>query len=66
MTADEVRALLRTEIEKSGSAKAWAALHSVSDTLVSDTLNARREPAQAIMRGLGLERETIYYRKGAE
>lgn len=62
MTADEVRTLLRTEIEKAGTAKAWAATHGVSVTLVSDTVNGRREPAQAIMRGLGLERETIYYR----
>lgn len=62
MTADEVRALLRTEIEKVGTAKAWAELHGVSITLVSDTVNGRRDPAQAIMRGLGLERQTIYYR----
>lgn len=62
MTADEVRALLRTEIEKAGTAKAWAERHNVSVTLVSDTVNGRREPAQAIMRGLGLGRETIYYK----
>jgi hypothetical protein len=62
MTADDVRTLLRKEIEKAGTAKAWAAAHDVSVTLVSDTVNGRREPAQAIMKGLGLGRETIYYR----
>jgi hypothetical protein len=65
MTADEVRALLRREIDQTGSAKAWAEQNGVSAQYVSDTLNARREPSHAIMKALGLERETVYRRAGA-
>lgn len=63
MTVDEVRALLRNEIAAAGTAKAWAEMHDVSLTLVSDTVNGRRDPAHAIMRALGLKRETVYHRQ---
>lgn len=62
MTADDVRTLLREEIKKTGTAKAWAETHGISITLVSDTLNGHRAPAQAIMGALGLERQTLYYK----
>jgi len=62
MTADDVRALLRSEIEKAGTAKAWAKRYEISTTLVSDTVSGRRDPSFAIMKALGLTRETLYYR----
>ncbi len=62
MTTDEVREILRADIEKIGTAKEWAAKHNMSAQLVSDTVNGRREPSWKIMRALGLKRETVYYK----
>ena len=64
MKADEVRALLRDEIAKAGTAKEWAAKFGMSPQLVSDTINGAREPSWKIMRALGLKRETVYYKAG--
>ena len=60
MTADEVRALLRAECEKAGSARAWAAQHKAHPSTVSEFLMGRREPTPAIMRALGLVKVVRY------
>jgi len=62
MTVDDVRALLRQEIEKHGTAKAWADAHKLAPSYVSDVLKGNREPADRIMDALGLQRLVTYER----
>lgn len=62
MTLDQVLALLRRECAKAGNQAAWAKAHDVSPAYVSDVLMRRREPGDAILRPLGLERITSYRR----
>ena len=61
MTADEVRALLREEIRKAGTAKAWGDANRVSLAVISETIHGHREPAFSVIRALGLKREKIYH-----
>jgi len=60
MTADEVRALLRAECAKAGSARGWAAQNKAHPSTVSEFLMGRREPTPAIMRALGLVKVVRY------
>ena len=60
MTRDDVCALLRREIEKHGTAKAWADAHGLSPSYVSDVLNGNRRPAGVILAALGLEKAVAY------
>ena len=62
MMLDQVRALLRRECDKAGNQAAWAKAHGVSPAYVSDVLVGRREPGDAILRALGLERVVTYRR----
>ena len=58
MTADDVRAKLRANID--GSQASWAKAHGVSPAYLSDVLNGRREPGEAILNALGLTRVAVY------
>jgi hypothetical protein len=53
-TADEVRALLRSECEKAGSQSAWARAHGVTKAYVSAVVNGIQEPTRAVTYPLGL------------
>jgi DNA-binding transcriptional regulator YdaS (Cro superfamily) len=64
VTTDEVREMLRKACDRAGTARAWADQAGVSGAYVSDVLNGRREPGEAICKALGIERETVY-RKAA-
>ena len=58
MTADDVRAKLRANID--GSQASSAKAHGVSPAYLSDVLNGRREPGEAILSALGLTRVAVY------
>ena len=54
MTTAEVVAMLKRACTAAGTARAWAKQHGVSEAYVSDVLNSRRDPGEAICRALGL------------
>ena len=65
--AAAVRARLRAAAEALGSQRALAEEAGVSDAYMSDVLNGRREPTDAICVVIYMKRATIYYeepRKG--
>ena len=60
MTATEVRSMLKRACTAAGTARAWAKAHGVSEAYVSDVLNSRRDPGEAICKALGLVSEQTY------
>lgn len=52
----DVCRLLMAECRKAGSQAKWARAHGVSPQTVSDALNARFQPSDAILGALGLRR----------
>lgn len=62
MTVDQVVALLRRECAQEGGQAAWAKARGISPAYVNDTLRRRRDPGDAILRGLGLVRVVTYKR----
>lgn len=61
LTADGVRDLLRTRLmEYGGEQQQFARELGVSPQYLSDVLHRRREPGDAILRGLGVERVVLY------
>jgi len=62
MTVDEVRDLLRREADKAPSRDAFARSHGFSPQYLSDVLSGRRDPGNAILRALKLERDAVYRR----
>jgi len=60
VTADDVRAMLRRACKDAGSQAAWADLHNLSAAYVSDVINGRRDPADAICSALGIESELTF------
>ncbi len=55
--------IIRRATFKAGSQKAFAAKAGLSPAYVNDVLQHRREPADAILDAVGLERDTVYRRK---
>jgi transcriptional regulator with XRE-family HTH domain len=60
LTHDDLIALLRRRIKECGSQKLFAAVAGISEQYVSDVLRGRREPGDAILSALGLQK-AIYY-----
>ena len=60
MTAAEVRDRLREACAAAGSQQAFAAQAGVTASYVSDVLLGRREPTDAVLAPLGLERVVSY------
>ena len=60
MTTAEVVAMLKRACTAAGTARAWAKAHGISEAYVSDVLNSRRDPGEAICRALGLVAEQTY------
>jgi hypothetical protein len=56
LSADDVRELLRREVEKAGSMRAWGREHGLSGEWVSKVLSGRCIPSDAITKHLGLKR----------
>ncbi|MBX9750454.1 MAG: helix-turn-helix domain-containing protein [Roseococcus sp.] len=55
---------LEAACAKAGSQRAWARSQGISEAQVSDILNARRPPAEAVLAALGLARRVIYVEVG--
>jgi hypothetical protein len=53
---------LREACRAAGGQKAWAERHGVSQTFLSDVLNAKCGPGTSILRPLGLVQVTVYRR----
>ena len=63
MGADRVRKLLSKACAAAGGQKQFAEQHSVSPQYICDVLWARREPGDAVLAALGLERVVTYRAK---
>jgi hypothetical protein len=64
LTRAELLDLLRRECAKAGGQKPWAAWAGISEPILSDTLNGRRDPGRTILRALGYTKiTTVAYRK---
>ena len=60
MNAEEVRRILRSACENRGGQKNFAEFARVSQQYVSDVLNGKREPGEAILDALNIERVVTY------
>jgi transcriptional regulator with XRE-family HTH domain len=60
VTADEVRDLLRQEVQKAGSQRALAEQLGVSQPFLNDVLKGNREPSAKLLEPLGLVRVVEY------
>lgn len=56
----QLRAQLRTACAAAGGQAKWAETARVSPAYVSDVLNGRREPGDAICRALGYRKQVEY------
>lgn len=65
-TTDRVIEALRKACDGAGSQAAWASQNKISTAYVSDTLNGRRDPGDAILDALGFERVTLYRKKASK
>lgn len=62
MNREEVKELLRQQVDAEGSAYAWARRHGVSPAYTLDALAGRRAPGPAILQAMGVEKEATTYR----
>lgn len=60
MTENDVRKMLKQACEKAGSQRAFARQHGLSAAYITDVLLARRAPAKAICKALGLQMTVRY------
>jgi hypothetical protein len=60
ITEPEIIVMLRAECVKSGSIKAWAVAHDLSDSFVGEVLSGRRKPSDTIAQKLGYERKIMF------
>lgn len=66
LTEEEMRELLRVEVEKIGSQRAWARAHNLSEPFVNDVLRGRREVTSRVADELGYVKRTLYEPKEEE
>lgn len=62
LTKSQLIDVLRHAVEASGSQKAFADQHALSEQYVGDVLHGRRDPGQKILAALGYER-LVFYRQ---
>jgi predicted DNA-binding transcriptional regulator AlpA len=60
MRHDEFLRYFKRLCQDEGTRAAWAKKHGFSATYVSDMINKRRAPSEAICAAAGVKRETIY------
>lgn len=63
MNVEAVRKLLAARIKKAGSRAAFAEEAGISRSLVTEVMQGTREPGEAILNALGLEKVVNYRRK---
>lgn len=63
LSKSEVVETLAAACEIAGGQKAWADENGLSAPYVSDVINSRRDPGDAICRALRLEKRIVYVRK---
>jgi len=56
----DVCTMLQAACRAAGGQKVWADRHGISQSYVSDVLNARREPGESILRALKLRKVVRY------
>lgn len=66
LTLNDVVKLLRQRCTESGTQKAFAEASGVSPQYVADVLRLKREPGEAILSALGLEKVVSYREKVSE
>jgi hypothetical protein len=59
-TADEVRQLLRLDVERAGGVNAWARQKVINQPLVSRTLSGHRALSPCILKAIGARRIINY------
>lgn len=60
LTAADIRARLFTAVQRSGSQRAFAAKHGISNASVSLVLAGKREPDAAVANALGYVTRTFF------
>ena len=59
----DVCRLLSKACKDAGGQRAWAEIHDMSPSYVSNVLHARCEPGKAMLDALGLARVVLYYKR---
>lgn len=60
LTREQLRELLRVQVDKTGTQKDFAEKHGISTQFLNDVLKHRKNPSKLIQQALGV-REIIYY-----
>jgi predicted transcriptional regulator len=60
MTRSEVYTLIRTAITNAGSQKAFAQQAGVSPQYICDIVNGRLDPADKILKAVGVRKKIVY------
>jgi hypothetical protein len=63
LTLSDFYGEIRKKIKEAGSQRAFAEAHCLSDSYVSDVLNARCDPGDKILATLGWVKRTVYLPK---
>lgn len=63
LRSDDVRDLMRREIKKSGSMRAWAETMGVSQQYISKVLSGGREPSETLCRAVGVRSVGMRYER---
>jgi len=63
MNKDQLLSRLKKLCDEAGGQKAWATANGVSQQYVNDVLAGRREPGDAILNAMGIERVVTYRTK---
>lgn len=66
LTQADVIDLLDKHCKEHGSQKAFANANNISAQYVTDVLHERREPGEAILNALGLQKVIVYTEKEAK
>lgn len=62
LTAQQAIALIKQHVDQAGGQVPFASEIGTSQSYVSDVLNAKRPPSDAMLASAGLEKRTIYVR----
>lgn len=66
LNAADVRERLRAACAEAGGQKRWGREHGFSQQYVGEVISGRRAPSDRILRGLGLQAETVFLPRAPE